>query len=99
MGGEGVSQRVRRELPADARLAGVAFDDVPEGLPGHAIAAAGREQIIGLALEQDLPARSLGEFLQGTHGFLAERDEALTIALAQDADHALVEIDLALTQV
>jgi len=38
VGREGVAQCVGREIMADTRLAGVAFDDVPESLAGHAIA-------------------------------------------------------------
>src|SRR5215469_17516591 len=99
MGREGVAQRVRRELLGDASLARIAFDDVPEGLPRHAIAAPRREQVIGLSLEQDLAARTATEFLEGAHRLLAERDEAFPIALAEDTDHPLVEVDLTLAQV
>jgi hypothetical protein len=52
-----------------------------------------REQIIRLPLEQDLHARPLQELLQPLHRFLAERDQAFAIALAEDAQHALVQVD------
>ena len=80
-------------------LAGIALDDVPEGLARHAIAAARREQIIGRAVEQDLAARRADEVRQPAHGFLAERNEPLAIALADDADDALVEVDLVVLEV
>src|SRR6516164_2452385 len=97
--GEGVPQSVRRELLGDAGLARVALDDVPERLAGHAIAATRRKEVISLALEQDLAARATAEFLEGTHRLLAEGDEPLAVALAEDADYALVEVDLPLAQV
>src|SRR6516225_5041595 len=99
VGSEGVAERVRRELLGDAGLARVTLDDVPEGLPRHAVAAPRREQVIGLPLEEDLAARAAAEFLEGAHGLLAERDETFPIALAEDADHTLVEVDLTLAQV
>src|SRR5215470_14938896 len=82
MGSEGMAERVRRELLGDAGLARVALDDVPEGLPRRA-------QVVGLSLEQNLATCAAAEFLQGAHGLFAERDEALTIAFAEDADYAL----------
>src|SRR5262245_25032295 len=60
---ERMAQRVRREILGHPGLAGVALDDVPERLAGHAIAAAGREQEVGLTLEQDLDAWALQELL------------------------------------
>src|SRR5690349_15885021 len=60
---ERVADRMRRELLLDAGLACVALDDVPESLARHTIAAARREEILGLALEQDLDARAVHEFL------------------------------------
>src|ERR1700739_4207693 len=94
MGGKGVPQSVRREFLADAGLARVTLDDVPEGLARHAIATPGREQVVGLALEQDLAARAAREFLERAHRLLAERNQPLAIALAEDPDDALVEVDL-----
>src|SRR5690349_9333414 len=96
---EGVSQRVRREFLGNTGLAGVALDDVPESLTRHAIPAARREEIVRLALEQDLAARTAAELLERAHRFLAERNEPLAIALAENADHALIEVDLTLAQV
>jgi hypothetical protein len=96
---ERMPQRVRRELLGDAGLAGISLDDVPEGLARHAIAAAGREQVIGLALEQDLAARRARELVDPAHRFLAERNEPLAVALAEDADDALIQIHLGVAQV
>src|SRR3954464_15599243 len=90
---------MRREIFVYAGLACVALDDVPEGLARHAIAAASRKQVIGLALEQDLRARSARELTEPANGFLAERNEPLAIALAEDTDHALVQVHLAGPQV
>src|SRR5487761_654170 len=96
---ERVAQRVRRELLGDPSLARVALDDVPERLAGHAIAAPGRKQKIGLPLEQDLPAGPVLEVRQPAPRLLPEGYQPLAIALAEDAEHALVEIDLPVPQV
>ena len=99
VGRKGVAQRVRGELLGDPGLARVALDDVPEGLARHAIATARGEEVVGLALEQDLPARTPAEFLERPHRLFTERNEPLAIALAEDADDALVDIELTLAQV
>ena len=99
VGRKGMAQGVRRQLFADAGLARVALDDVPEGLARHAITAARGKQVIGLAFEQDLTARAPVEFPDRAHRLLAERNESLAIALAENADNALVQVDLALAQV
>src|SRR5204862_8255504 len=74
-------------------------DDVPESLARHAITAAGGKQVVGLALEQDLAAGAAVEVLERAHRLLAERNEPLAIALAENADDALVQVDLPLAQV
>jgi hypothetical protein len=56
---------------------------------------AGREDEIGLPVEQDLLAGTGDELLQPLERLLAERNQSLAPALARDADDALVEIDLA----
>jgi len=57
VGRKGVAQGVRATALADAGLAGIALDDVPEGLARHADHRGGwGEQVVGLALEQDLAA-------------------------------------------
>ena len=61
MGGERMPKRMRRQLPFDGRLPGIALDDVPEGLARHAVAAARREQEVRLTVEQDLAARAAHE--------------------------------------
>src|SRR5512134_2024616 len=90
---------MRGELADDIRLLGVALDDVPEGLARHAVATARGKQVFGLALEQDLHPRPGHELAQPALRLLAERDEPLAVALAAHAQHALVEVDLALAQV
>src|SRR6185437_7608561 len=97
--GKCMSQCMRREFLSDPGLAGVALDDVPEGLARHPIAAACREQIVGLALEQNLATRALPEVLQPAHGFLAQRNQSLAITLAEDTNHALSRIHLAVAEV
>ncbi len=67
---------------------------MPERLPRHAIAATGREQVLGLALEQNLAARAIVELANPVLRLVAERDQPLAIALADDAEDALVQIDL-----
>src|SRR5690606_37607460 len=97
--GKGVPQAVRRQLLLDARLLCVALDDVPERLAGHAIPAPGREQVVGLALQQDLHARGSHEFLEPAERLVAERDQPLAVSLAHDPEHALVEVHLRLLEV
>src|SRR6187399_1611955 len=97
--GEGVAQRVRRQLFVDDGLAGVALDDVPEGLARHAVATARREQVVGGAVEQDLAARRAHEVRQPTHGFLTQRDQTLAVALAHDPDDTLVGVDLVVLEI
>src|SRR5580700_3141729 len=99
VGSERVPQRVRGKLAGNACLAGIALDDVPEGLAGHAVAAPGRKQIVGLTLEQDLAARTARELLEPAHRLLTQWDEALAVALTHDADDTLIEIDLRMAQV
>src|SRR6185437_5035463 len=94
-----MAQRMGRELLGDPGLARIALDDVPERLAGHAIAAPGRKEKIGLPLEQDFPTRPMLEVRQPVHRLLAERYQPLAVAFAEDADHALIEIHLAVTQV
>ena len=99
MGGKGMSQSMGREVPVDAGLAGITLDDVPERLARHAISAARREEKIGAAVEQNVSAPAVYEGLEPSHGFLAERNQALAIALAEHANDALIEIDLRELQV
>src|SRR5258708_20433262 len=91
---ESVPQGMRREFLLDAGFLGIALDDVPERLARHAVAAAGREQVVGLPFQQYFDSRSLHELLQPLHRFVAERYQTFAIALADHAHHALIEIDL-----
>src|SRR5450631_1152029 len=95
---EGVPQSMRREFLLDPGFFGITLDDVPKRLARHSIAAPGRKQVIRLALQQYLGARSLHELLQPFHRFFAERYQTLAVALADDAHHALIEIDLIVLQ-
>ncbi len=45
MSGESVPQGMRRQRFADTRLQGIAFDQIPESLPGHGLAPLRYEQI------------------------------------------------------
>src|SRR3569833_1359478 len=93
MRGERVPQGMRRELFGYTGLTGVALDDVPEGLARHPITPPRREQIVGLALEQNLTARAVEEFRQPAHGLFAQRNQPLPVALAHDANDTLVQVD------
>src|SRR5262245_35426729 len=94
MSRERVADRMRRQLLLDAGLTRVALDDVPEGLARHPIAAARREQVFGLPLEQDLDTRAVHEFLDPVLRLVAERNQPLAIALPDDTQHALIQVDL-----
>jgi len=87
-----MAQAVRRHLLAHTGFLGVALDDVPEGLAGHAVAAASREQIISLALKKDLHAGTVAKFFQPTLRFFTQRDQAFAVALADDTQDALIEM-------
>src|SRR3569832_1440410 len=99
MRGERVPQGMRRELLGNTGFTGVALDEVPEGLARHPIAPPRREQVVGLALEQNLAARAVEEFRQPTHGFFAQGNQPLAVALAHDANDTLVQVDLPMAQV
>src|SRR6185369_18012550 len=99
MGGKRVPQSMRRELFGDSRFARVALDDVPERLARHAIATPCREQIISLALQQDLAARAIGKFGQPAHRLLAQGNQPLAVALAEYANDTLIDVDLSMAQV
>ena len=43
--GKSVAEGVRRKVLLDPRLLRVPLDDVPESLAGHAVTAAGREEV------------------------------------------------------
>ncbi len=77
----------------------VALDDVPERLARHAIATACRKQVVGLALEQDLHARAVHELFDPVLRFVAERNQPFAVALADDPEHALVQVDLTHLQI
>src|ERR1700722_2916709 len=89
---ERVPQCMRRQIAIDARLARIALDDVPERLARHAIPTAGRKQAIGAAIEQDVVAGPRIESLEPAHRFLAERNQALAVALADHPHYALMEV-------
>ena len=94
VGRKGVPQAVRRQFTVNTCFFSIALDDVPERLAGHAITTASREQVVGLPLEQNFHARRVDEIGEPALGFLAQRDQAFTIALADDAQDTLVEVDL-----
>src|SRR5260370_41128130 len=98
MSGKRVRQSMRRELFGDSGLARVALDDVPERLARHAIATPRGEQIVSLALEQDLAARAIGKLRQPAHRLLAQGNQTLAVALAEYANDTLVDVDRSMTQ-
>ncbi len=91
---KGMAQGMRRQFFLDAGLFGITFDDVPKRLARHAIAAARGKQIVRLAFQQDLNARALHELLQPLHGLLAQRNQALAVAFADNAHHTLIQVHL-----
>src|SRR4051794_29264101 len=85
MRGKCMAQRVRGQVFIHAGLLGIALNDVPERLARHGIAATSWKKAVGLAFEQDLETCALCKIGKPLDGFLAERNEALTIALADNA--------------
>jgi hypothetical protein len=47
-----------------------------------------------LAVQQDLAARTRDEVAEPADCLLAERNQPLAVTLADDAQHALVQVDL-----
>src|ERR1700723_942015 len=56
---ESVPQGMRREFLLHAGFLRIAFDDVPKGLARHTVAAASREQVVGLTFQQYFNPRAL----------------------------------------
>src|SRR5690606_19295405 len=92
---ERVPNGMRRQLLVDARLLRVALDDMPEGLAGHSIAPPRRKEVVRLPLEQDLAAGAAEELAQPVLRLVSERDQPLAVALADDPEHALIQVQLA----
>ena len=92
VGGEGVPERVRGNGFSDARLQRVAFDQLPDALPGEAVAGAVEEH----------PVLNGGE--EGAHDFevfghahdrrVMQGDKALLASLAENAHDAPLEIQI-----
>ena len=72
---------------------------MPESLTRHAVAAPGREEVISLALEQNLHPWTVEKVPQPPLRFLAQWYQALVVAFAHDSQDALIEIDLGLFEV
>src|SRR5689334_9586680 len=72
---------------------------MPEGLARHTLPSARWEQILCLAIEQDLDTCAGGKFIDGAYCLVPERDEPVPTTLAADADHSLDEINFFLAQV
>jgi hypothetical protein len=94
MGGEGVAQGMGRERLADPGLDGIALDELPEGLAGHAVATAGRKQEVADPSAEDVEPRTARIVAQPVAGVLTERDQAFLATLTEDAQHALGQIHL-----
>src|SRR3569833_4248841 len=99
MRGKGVSQRVRRKLFGNTGFTRVALDDVFDSLARHAVAPPRREEVVSLALEQNLTARAVEELGQPAHRLFAQGNQPLAVALAHDANDTLVDVALPMTQV
>ena len=83
--GKRMPQAVRRQFLADPGFFSIALDDVPERLARHAVAPARREQVVGLALKENLHARAVDKIANPALRLLAKGYQALAIALADDA--------------
>lgn len=62
---------MRRYGPGDAGLARVAFDQLPKGLAGEVVAAAGGEEKIAGAAAEDVQSRSPDEAADPLGGLVA----------------------------
>src|SRR5437660_4844958 len=92
---ESMAQRVRRKLGgSNARLQGIALDQLPERLPGERAAARGDEDRVALRTSRKLGSARREIALEPIHRLFAQRDEALLAALAEDAHDTHVEAHL-----
>ena len=94
-----VTQAVGRQFLADAAFLRVSLDDVPERLARHPIAAPRWKQVVGLAFQEDFHAWTIDKVSQPALRFVAQWDQSFAIALANDTQYALVEIDLRLLEI
>ena len=72
---------------------------MPESLARHTIAAACGEKVIRLSLEQYFHTRAVDEISEPALRFIAQWNQPFDIALANDAQNTLVEIDLRLLEI
>jgi len=80
--GEGMPQQVRFDLFLDARLQGVAFDHLPDRLPGEAPPQPADKHIIALFLPKHLPTALLEIKPDALDRLTAERHNPFLVALA-----------------
>ena len=92
--GKRVAHHVRRQVRGNLRHPAVALDDLPETLPGHALATIGQEQHLATPGVQRR-AGLVEVARQPLPRLAAHRHDALLVALAPDPDKARVEPELA----
>ncbi|MNS85842.1 hypothetical protein D3C72_1197180 [compost metagenome] len=88
---EGVAQRVRRQRHVDAGSRGLLLHDDPEHHARHARAARGHEQVGRLLAVEDHGARFVEVAFDPAPRLAAEGHEAFLVALAEHAQHAVVQ--------
>src|SRR3977135_2561785 len=94
MGGESMTQCMRRYSLADTRMLGVAPDQVPECLARHRCAARGNEQRLDLPASKTFGARRLHVTLDPTKHLLTYRHKSFLATFADDAHNAHVLTEL-----
>ena len=94
VGGEGVSQRMRRDWFFHVRLDRVALDHVPEHLPRHGAATLRDEHVIGFLATKNLDACRVGITLDHIRSRLTERHQPFLRSLAHHAHDAHIEAHL-----
>ena len=89
MGGKGVTQGMGGQGLANPSLQGIALDEQPEGLAGHAATAYRGEQVIAHPPVEDVrtPLPHIG--LEPGNGLFPQWDQALLVALARHPHHPL----------
>ena len=90
--GKRVAQRVRRDFPGDARRPGVAFDGMPEGLPGHRKGAVAGEQRVAGAPAQDVRPGGGYVAVDPAERHFADRHQTLLAAFADHLHDAGVQV-------
>jgi len=92
VGGEGVTQHVRRDGFADSGCPRRVFDDLPETESGHGAAPVADKETIAAPALEDQRAGGREVMFDDFPGRNAERDESFLVALADHPDKAGGEV-------